>query len=41
VQAGSVAWMHFGSRATTRSLKVLLALVLFAVAGLMSYRSLQ
>jgi uncharacterized protein len=39
VQAGSSAGMRLGSRASTRSLKVLLALVLFAVSLSMLYRS--
>ena len=33
--------MRVGSRASARSLKMLLAIVLFAVSGLMLYRSLQ
>jgi len=41
VHAGSTAGMRIGSRASARSLKVLLAVVLFAVAGLMLFRSLQ
>jgi len=41
VQAGSTAGMRIGSRASAKSLKVLLAVVLFSVSGLMMYRSLQ
>jgi uncharacterized protein len=41
VQAGSTAGMRLGSRASARSLKILLAVVLFAVSGLMLYRSLR
>jgi len=41
VRAGSIAGMRIGSRASARSLKILLAVVLFAVSGLMLYRSLQ
>jgi uncharacterized protein len=41
VQAGSNLGMRFGSRASARSLKVLLAVVLFVVSGLMLYRSVQ
>jgi len=41
VQAGSTAGMRMGARVSTRSLKVLLAAVLFAVSGLMFYRSVQ
>ncbi|HUR34647.1 MAG TPA: sulfite exporter TauE/SafE family protein [Vicinamibacterales bacterium] len=41
VQAGSSAGMHFAARASTRSLKALLAVVLFAVSASMFYRSVQ
>lgn len=41
VQAGSVAGLRLGASASSRSLKVLLAAVLFAVAALMFYRSVQ
>jgi uncharacterized membrane protein YfcA len=41
VQAGSTAGMRIGSRASAKSLKILLAIVLFAVSGLMLFRSLQ
>jgi uncharacterized membrane protein YfcA len=41
VQAGSATGMKLGARTSTRSLKVLLATVLFAVSALMIYRSLQ
>jgi uncharacterized membrane protein YfcA len=41
VQAGSSIGMRLGARASARSLKLLLALVLFTVSGLMLYRSLQ
>jgi uncharacterized membrane protein YfcA len=41
VQAGSAAGLHVTARTSTRSLKLLLAFVLFTVSGLMFYRSLQ
>jgi uncharacterized protein len=41
VQAGSNMGMRLGSRASARSLKMLLAVVLFVVSALMFYRSLQ
>src|SRR6478609_5673050 len=41
VQGGSWLGLRLGSRASARSLKILLAAVLFAVSGLMLYRSLQ
>jgi hypothetical protein len=41
VQAGSAAGMHAGSKASARSLKLLLAVVLLSVSGLMLYRSVQ
>jgi uncharacterized membrane protein YfcA len=41
VQAGSTAGLRLGSSASTRSLKVLLAVVLLAVSASMFYRSLQ
>jgi uncharacterized membrane protein YfcA len=41
VQAGSTAGLRLGSRASAKSLKVLLAVVLFAVSGLMLFRSQQ
>jgi hypothetical protein len=39
VQAGSAAGMRVGARTTARSLKILMAVVLFGVAALMLYRS--
>jgi uncharacterized membrane protein YfcA len=41
VQAGSAAGLRLGASVSSRSLKILLAAVLFAVAGLMFYRSVQ
>jgi len=41
VQAGSSAGMRVGARASAKSLKILLAAVLFSVSVLMLYRSLQ
>ena len=41
VQAGSTVGMLVGARASARSLKLLLALVLFAVSASMFYRSMQ
>ncbi len=41
VQAGSSAGMRVGARASAKSLKVLLAAVLFSVSVLMLYRSIQ
>lgn len=41
VQAGSTAGLHAGARTSAKSLKLLMAVVLFAVSGLMFYRSLQ
>jgi hypothetical protein len=41
VQAGSAGGMHLTARASARSLKVLLAAVLFAVSVSMAWRSLQ
>jgi uncharacterized protein len=41
VQAGSTLGMRLGARASAKSLKVLLAVVLFTVSALMLYRSLQ
>jgi uncharacterized membrane protein YfcA len=41
VQAGSAAGMHFTAKASARSLKVLLAVVLFAVAASMAWRSFR
>src|SRR4051812_1121355 len=41
VQGGSIAGMRLTSRTSVRSLKVLLAVVLFSVSGLMAFRSLR
>lgn len=41
VQAGSAAGMHFTAKASARSLKVLLAVVLFAVSASMAWRSFR
>ena len=41
VQAGSAAGLHVGARTSAKSLKLLMAFVLFIVSGLMFYRSLQ
>jgi uncharacterized protein len=41
VQAGSALGMRAGERASARSLKILLAVVLFTVSALMLYRSVQ
>ena len=41
VQAGSWVGMHMGARASARSLKLLLAAVLFVVSLVMLFRSLH
>ena len=41
VQAGSATGLRVGARASAKSLKLLMAVVLFAVSALMFYRSIQ